>query len=52
MSMPEATVYKNHGTALGQYDVRLTRQIAAVQTKTETKLVEKGANLFFRSCVG
>lgn len=40
MPVPEATVNENHGPVFRQHDVRGSRQITAVQSKTIPKLVQ------------
>ena len=52
MSMPEASVHKNHGAVFWKNDVRFPWQILPMQAESKADFVEKGADLPFRHRIG
>jgi hypothetical protein len=51
MPVPETTVYKNYGTQSWKHNVWFAGEIAAVDAKPKTFLVQQTANHLLRFCV-
>ena len=51
MAVPEAAVDEDDGVVLGEYQVRTSGEVAAVQAKAKAKAMQKGAYLEFRCSV-
>ena len=51
VSVPEASLHKNYGTKLGQYNVRPAREITNVKPETESLSMQPFSYCNFGDCV-